>query len=57
MIKRIHLSLIPFSIENGTLTPTMKIKRREASKLYRSEIADLYGLGEPSFSRISNSPL
>lgn len=57
MIRRIHLSLVPFSIENGTLTPTMKIKRREASKLYQSEIAGLYGLGEPSSSRTSVAAL
>ncbi|EKM82807.1 hypothetical protein AGABI1DRAFT_82536 [Agaricus bisporus var. burnettii JB137-S8] len=57
MIKRIHLSLVPFSIENDTLTPTMKIKRREATKLYESEIAALYALGEPTSNRTSKSLL
>lgn len=48
MVKRVHLSLTPFSIENGTLTPTMKIKRKDAGKLYQTELDALYALGEPS---------
>lgn len=48
MIKRIHLSLTPFSIENNTLTPTMKIKRKDAAKLYQAELDALYALGEPT---------
>jgi long-chain acyl-CoA synthetase len=27
MVKRIHLSMNPFSVENNTLTPTMKLRR------------------------------
>lgn len=50
MIKRIHLSLTPFSVENGTLTPTMKIKRKDAAKLYQAELDALYALGEPTAS-------
>ncbi|KXN90530.1 Long chain acyl-CoA synthetase 6, peroxisomal [Leucoagaricus sp. SymC.cos] len=48
MIKRIHLSLVPFSVENNTLTPTLKIKRKDAANLYKAELAALYALGEPS---------
>jgi len=50
MIRRIHLSLTPFSVENGTLTPTMKIKRKDAGNLYQTELNALYALGEPSSS-------
>jgi long-chain acyl-CoA synthetase len=31
-----------FSIENGTLTPTLKLKRREAMKKYEAEIEAMY---------------
>ncbi|KAF9001906.1 hypothetical protein BDQ17DRAFT_1357697 [Cyathus striatus] len=48
MIKRLHLSLEPFSVENGTLTPTLKIRRRDAHNMYKKEIDTLYSLGEPS---------
>lgn len=50
MIRRIHLSLTPFSVENNTLTPTMKIKRKDAGNLYQTELNALYALGEPSSS-------
>jgi len=42
MVKNIHVSLDPFTTENDTLTPTLKIKRREVQKLYKEEIAALY---------------
>jgi long-subunit acyl-CoA synthetase (AMP-forming) len=31
-----------FSIENGTLTPTLKLKRKEAMKRYEAEIETMY---------------
>lgn len=46
-IKRIHLTMAPFSIENSTLTPTMKIRRKDAYALYKKELDALYALGEP----------
>jgi len=48
MIRRLHLTTTPFSIENNTLTPTMKIRRKDAYNLYKAEIDGLYALGEPS---------
>jgi len=47
MIKRVHLSLEPFSVENGTMTPTMKIRRKDAYIKFKSELDQLYALGEP----------
>jgi long-chain acyl-CoA synthetase len=48
MIKRIHLSLDAFTVENGTMTPTMKVRRKDAYNKYKSELDQLYSLGEPS---------
>ncbi|KIL69616.1 hypothetical protein M378DRAFT_1048314 [Amanita muscaria Koide BX008] len=46
-VKRVHLTLRPFTIEEGTLTPTLKIKRKDAYKLYQTAIDGLYREGEP----------
>ncbi|KAF8350833.1 long-chain-fatty-acid-CoA ligase [Amanita rubescens] len=46
-VKRIHLTLEAFSVENGTLTPTMKIKRKDAYKMHKAAIENLYRMGEP----------
>lgn len=48
MIKQIHLTLDQFTIENETLTPTLKIRRKDAYNLYKTELDNLYALGEPS---------
>ncbi|KAF9567606.1 acetyl-CoA synthetase-like protein [Agrocybe pediades] len=48
VIKRVHLSLNPFTVENNTLTPTMKIRRKDAYNMYKAELDALYALGEPS---------
>jgi long-chain acyl-CoA synthetase len=50
MIKRIHVALDPFTVENGCLTPTMKIKRKDAYLKHKAELDALYALGEPSSS-------
>ncbi|XP_045424088.1 long-chain-fatty-acid--CoA ligase 5 isoform X2 [Lemur catta] len=42
-VKNISLHLEPFSIENGLLTPTLKAKRGELSKYFRTQIDSLYG--------------
>jgi long-chain acyl-CoA synthetase len=46
-VRRIHVSNEPFSMENGTLTPTFKIKRKDAAAKYQKELDALYALGEP----------
>ncbi|RIB01319.1 hypothetical protein C2G38_2296505 [Gigaspora rosea] len=42
MVKDIHLSNVPFSVENNILTPTLKLKRHEAQKHFRKIIDKLY---------------
>lgn len=46
-VRRIHVSNELFSMENGTLTPTFKIKRKDAAAKYQKELDALYALGEP----------
>ncbi len=41
-IRKIHLDLEPLSIENGMLTPTLKIKRPIVMKHYAQEIDRIY---------------
>lgn len=41
-IKAIYLTSDPFSIENDILTPTMKIKRNIAAKVYANQIHEMY---------------
>lgn len=41
-VKAVFLHPEPFSIENGLLTPTLKAKRGELSKYFRTQIDSLY---------------
>lgn len=41
-IRRIHLSLQPWTIENGLLTPTLKVKRPAVMARYQQEIDSLF---------------
>jgi long-chain acyl-CoA synthetase len=50
MVKRVHVSMEPFSVANGTLTPTFKLKRKDAYAMYKAELDSLYELGEPTSS-------
>lgn len=49
-IKGLHLTMEPFSVENGLLTPTFKVKRHEAAKFYQSQIEALYERGPAEIS-------
>ncbi|MDQ6993118.1 MAG: long-chain fatty acid--CoA ligase [Mariprofundus sp.] len=41
-IRRIHILSMPFTMENGLLTPTLKIKRRKVFEQYAPILTELY---------------
>lgn len=41
-IRRVHLTLQPWTIENGLLTPTMKVKRKLVEAHFKKQIDALY---------------
>lgn len=41
-IKQLHLHSDPFSVDNGLLTPTFKVKRFDAKKKFDSQITNMY---------------
>ncbi|MGM0594695.1 MAG: AMP-dependent synthetase/ligase [Pseudomonadota bacterium] len=41
-IRRVHLTLAPWSIDNGLLTPTMKVKRNKVLERLHREVERLY---------------
>jgi long-chain acyl-CoA synthetase len=41
-IRRVTLSLEPWTIENGLLTPTMKVKRAKVMDAFNAEIDRMY---------------
>lgn len=43
-IRRVTITLEPWSVENGLMTPTMKIKRSQVINRYQSEILEMYEL-------------
>ncbi|THH20373.1 hypothetical protein EW146_g977 [Bondarzewia mesenterica] len=47
MVRRIHVSLDPFTIEDNTLTPTLKLRRKDAFNKYKLELTALYDLPDP----------
>jgi long-chain acyl-CoA synthetase len=44
-VRRFHVMAEPFSIDNGLMTPTMKLKRQRIYEHYRDVIEGLYGQG------------
>ena len=41
-VRDIHLTAEPFSVENGTLTPTFKLKRPQLTEMFRAQINSMY---------------
>jgi long-chain acyl-CoA synthetase len=41
-VNRVMLLRDPWSIENGLLTPTLKLRRNEVTRQFSAEIAELY---------------
>ncbi|KAH9039045.1 acetyl-CoA synthetase-like protein [Lactarius hengduanensis] len=52
-LKRIHLSLDPFTVDDNTLTPTLKLRRRDAYNKYKVVLDSLYELPDPSSESVS----
>ena len=52
MVKKVALEPEVWSVENGILTPTFKLKRNEAKKKYLSQIDAMYAQGLPPVSRL-----
>ena len=42
-VRRFKILPEPFTIENGTMTPTLKLKRQIIYKTHQTTISDLYG--------------
>lgn len=49
-IKGLYLTMEPFSVENGLLTPTFKVKRHEAVKQFKDQIEAVYARGPANIS-------
>jgi len=45
-VRDIHLTSTQFTVENNTMTPTFKIRRKDAHKMYESVIRDMYASGK-----------
>lgn len=56
MVKNLALFIDPLTADNGTLTPTLKVKRKEAANVYKDVIDSLYKEG-PLVESISKSKL
>ncbi|SAM85910.1 related to Long-chain-fatty-acid--CoA ligase 6 [Ustilago bromivora] len=49
-IKGLYLTMQPFSVENGLLTPTFKVKRHEAVERFKDQIEQVYAQGPAQIS-------
>jgi len=56
-VKAIHLSHELFSVENGILTPTFKLKRNEAKKKFQTAINEMYAIIEEQAKKDPRSKL
>ncbi|BFZ55509.1 medium-chain fatty acid-CoA ligase faa2 [Savitreella phatthalungensis] len=52
-IKRIYLTLEPFTFDNDLVTPTLKVKRAQAAKYYKKQIDAMYASkGEEKIAKL-----
>ncbi|KAJ7492913.1 hypothetical protein B0H11DRAFT_2396137 [Mycena galericulata] len=51
-LKRIHVSLDAFSVEDGTMTPTFKVRRKDAYNKFKTQLDALYALGEHGHAKL-----
>ena len=49
-LKGLYLTMDLFSVENGLLTPTFKVKRHEAVKQFKDQIEAVYAKGPANIS-------
>ncbi len=47
-IRRVHLTLEPWTVDNGLMTPTLKVKRPKVMERFAAEIEAIYGEGPAS---------
>ena len=52
VVKAIHIESEQFSVENGLLTPTFKMKRKQMKDKYEREIEQLYASLPPPKSKL-----
>lgn len=55
-MKKIHLTPVQFTIENNSLTPTLKVKRHEARKMYDEVIKKMYAEPLPEEQKSPQKP-
>jgi long-chain acyl-CoA synthetase len=55
-VRRFHLMAEPFSIENGLMTPTMKLKRQDIYRTHRELFESLYQAGGPGAAQSIGRP-
>ncbi|RMG34545.1 MAG: long-chain fatty acid--CoA ligase [Gammaproteobacteria bacterium] len=47
-IRRVHLTLEPWTVDNGLMTPTLKVKRPKVMERFTAEIEEMYDGGPAS---------
>ncbi|KAJ7470284.1 long-chain-fatty-acid-CoA ligase [Mycena latifolia] len=50
--RRIHVTLNAFSVEDNTMTPTLKVRRKDAYNKFKAELDALYALGDISSTKL-----
>jgi len=50
-VKRFHLTTLPFTVEDGILTPSFKLRRHNAKIFFQSQLEAMYALGDPALEK------